>query len=1498
MGERSARALKRVVATAVCGLLTAGAVSMTAPAVARADSLPTAVTPTTPPTVAADALPTVQVDGVVWSQVVVGDRVYAAGSFTRARPAGAPPGQQETVRNNLLAYDIRTGELVTSFAPDLNGQALAVSASPDGSRVYVGGDFTVADGQPRNRVAAYDVATGALVASFRPSVNGQVAALAATNSTVYLGGDLSAVGGVSRSRLAAVRSADGGLLPWAPVPGVGPTTGNTNGNRATSNAVMALVVTGGGAQVVAGGRFDSMNGVKSTGVAALDPVSGATRPFAAGQQITNQGINSAVYSLSTDGSTVYGTAYNYYGPGNLEGSFVARADGGALVSVNDCWGDTYSSYATGGVVYLAGHAHNCDQIRGFPEQTPERVHKYATAVTAAGVGADGGRRQIGGPWMGRPAPVLLPWFPAMASGTYTGQYQAGWSVTGTSQYVVYGGEFPRVNGTGQQGLVRFAVPSIAPNRMGPAADAELTPTLVSRSSGTVRVSWKATSDVDNGDLTYTVTRSGQQVHRTTAASTWWHRPELGFVDRGLTPGTTQTYRVDVSDPFGNTVSSSTASVVVSGARGADDAYSATVLADGPEHYWRLDEPAGSRVAYDSAGFEDLALGSGVAGAQQGGLTGSTDTAASFDGTAGGIATMTNPLRGAHTLSVEAWFSTRSTAGGVLLDFGDATSGLSVNHDRHVYLDEAGRVSFGVWPGYGGVVSTTKAYNDGRWHHVVATLGPDGIALYLDGSLAARRTDPTAAQDFVGYWRLGGDTRWAGTTDWFAGRLDEVAVYPGVLTAAQVQRHFAAGTTGSAPNAVPRPAFTATADGLVATLDAGASTDPDGTVSRISWAFGDGTAAATGARVTHTFPRAGSYRVAVTVTDDRGATASTSRVVAVAATGVAGSPYAQAVLAAGPAHYWRLGEASGSGLDSAGAADLAVGSGVRRPAAGAVSGDADGAASFDGTGSGLAVTPTAAPAPNQFSVELWFRTTSTAGGKLLGYGDARSGQSYNNDRHLYLDQAGRLTFGVWPQEARTLSTAPGLNDGRWHQVVASLGTTGMALYVDGVLVGSRTDTRAGQEYTGYWRIGGDTTWAGAPYVTGDIDEVSIYPSVLPAGVVAEHHRLATTTPAVNVPPTAAFTAAAAQLTASFDAGTSADADGRITSFAWSFGDGSTATGRTAVRTYTAAGTYSVRLTVTDDRGATATTERAVTVTAPVPNRAPAAAATVTATGLTVAVSGAGSTDADGTVTGWAWTFGDGGTATGPSATHTYAAAGTYTVGLTVTDDDGATATTTRTVTVTAPAGPPVVAADTFNRTVTGGLGTAEVGGAWTATAGATRLSVTPGAATLALPGTGNNTGAHLAGVAETDVEVRATVALAQAPTGAGSYVYVTGRRVGANEYRMFLRIAPDGSVGMSLSRIAGGVESWPGGEVVLPAGTWTAGAALEVRLRVTGTGTTTVQGTVWRAGTAEPAAPQLVRTDTTAVLQAAGSVGIAAYRPGSATGAQSVRVTAFTVTRAG
>lgn len=530
--------------------------------VASADSAPAdPANPTTPPTVSADALPTVQIDGVAWDQEVVGNTVYVAGRFNNARPAGAASGTQQTTRRNLLAYDIRTGNLITSFAPDLNAQALTLVASPDGSRIYVGGDFTTANGQTRNRIAAYDTATGQLIASFRPSVYGAVRALAATSSTVYAGGSFTSIGGgLARKNLAAFNAADGVALSWAPTTGEGT---NANGSTARSSAVLGIVVVPAANRVIAVGRFARLNATAATGVGALDAGSGATLPFAINSILRNRGDDSAIYSISTDGTYVYGTAYDYYGPGNIEGVFAARVSDGAVRWIADCNGDHYQAARIGSVVYAASHAHNCSRMGGFPETNP-RTHHNATAMSNEPT-----RSNSGGAFNGLPAPTLQQWDPAFAVGTVTGQNQGPWAVTGNSQYVVYGGEFPRVNNVAQAGLVRFAVASLAPNKRGPAASDGLIPTLSNPSFGVARVTWRTTSDPDNENLTYRVVRNGNTaapVSVTTVRSTFWNTPNQTFNDTNL-PGGTYTYQIYAVDPFGNQVNGASRTITVNGPAG-------------------------------------------------------------------------------------------------------------------------------------------------------------------------------------------------------------------------------------------------------------------------------------------------------------------------------------------------------------------------------------------------------------------------------------------------------------------------------------------------------------------------------------------------------------------------------------------------------------------------------------------------------------------------------------------------------------------------------------------------------------------------------------------------------------------------------------------------------------------------------------------------------------------------------------------------------------------
>ena len=162
------------------------------------------------------------------------------------------------------------------------------------------------------------------------------------------------------------------------------------------------------------------------------------------------------------------------------------------------------------------------------------------------------------------------------------------------------------------------------------------------------------------------------------------------------------------------------------------------------------------------------------------------------------------------------------------------------------------------------------------------------------------------------------------------------------------------------------------------------------------------------------------------------------------------------------------------------------------------------------------------------------------------------------------------------------------------------------------------------------------------------------------------------PDIVIPDRPVSVSEAAQL----DGSGSVDADGAILSYLWDFGDGAMGEGETVSYAWTAPGTYTVALTVTDDSGtgsAVQRTERAIVVdAAPVAEAGPDQFTTVS----DVQFDGTASADADGRVASYEWDFGDGTTGTGPRPSHAYARPGVYEVALVVRDASGAPLNTDR------------------------------------------------------------------------------------------------------------------------------------------------------------------------------------------------------------------------------
>ncbi len=208
----------------------------------------------------------------------------------------------------------------------------------------------------------------------------------------------------------------------------------------------------------------------------------------------------------------------------------------------------------------------------------------------------------------------------------------------------------------------------------------------------------------------------------------------------------------------------------------------------------------------------------------------------------------------------------------------------------------------------------------------------------------------------------------------------------------------------------------------------------------------------------------------------------------------------------PYLYWKLDETTGStaGDSSGNNRPGLLGGSFTSTAAKACASDTGRAMTFNGSSSyiGQPTNRAAIAGPNTFTLSIWFRTTTSTGGKLLGFGNARTGQSTQYDRHLFMTNSGKIVFGVYPNTVEIVTSPQSYNDNTWHQAVASLSGAGMRLYVDGGLVASDPSVTTAENYSGYWRVGYDNvnSWTTQPssfFFAGTLDEVAVYTTALTA-----------------------------------------------------------------------------------------------------------------------------------------------------------------------------------------------------------------------------------------------------------------------------------------------------------------------------------------------------------------------------------------------------------------
>ncbi len=268
-------------------------------------------------------------DGWIRDLVRVGDVVYAGGEFSAVTDGNG----LTRPRSNLAAFHATTGE-VLAWSPRTDGPVMALEVSPDGSHIYVGGDFRHVNDTYRKRLAAVDVA-GNLHLDFRADVGGRVLDLVESDGRLVVAGELVSIAGRSRTLLGRVDHRTGALdEQWVPT--------------VDGGSIRGIALSPDHAHLYIGGNFGSVDGLANTAYSArLSMTDGrADRRW-------RPGLDMPIFDIETAGDDVYlavgGLGYennrlqkHSATDGSLEWRYLASGD----VQDLELWGDW---------LYVGGH---------------------------------------------------------------------------------------------------------------------------------------------------------------------------------------------------------------------------------------------------------------------------------------------------------------------------------------------------------------------------------------------------------------------------------------------------------------------------------------------------------------------------------------------------------------------------------------------------------------------------------------------------------------------------------------------------------------------------------------------------------------------------------------------------------------------------------------------------------------------------------------------------------------------------------------------------------------------------------------------------------------------------------------------------------------------------------------------------------------------------------------------------------------------------------------
>lgn len=173
-------------------------------------------------------------------------------------------------------------------------------------------------------------------------------------------------------------------------------------------------------------------------------------------------------------------------------------------------------------------------------------------------------------------------------------------------------------------------------------------------------------------------------------------------------------------------------------------------------------------------------------------------------------------------------------------------------------------------------------------------------------------------------------------------------------------------------------------------------------------------------------------------------------------------------------------------------------------------------SFNGT-NGWIKTLKTATSPGNLTIVAWFKTTSTTGGSIIGFSNKQGvGAASDHDRQIWMENTGKLVWGVYNGATYEAISAAGYNNGAWNFVAVSIGPNGQYISVDGTPP-VRVANTTGQTYNGWWHLGwaDEKYWAHKPtdaYWNGSLGQIAIFNSqiALTSATIANLYQAATPT----------------------------------------------------------------------------------------------------------------------------------------------------------------------------------------------------------------------------------------------------------------------------------------------------------------------------------------------------------------------------------------------------